>query len=80
MIRRTTVLLEEDLYRQMKRRAVDRGTPVRRLVEDALKSYLGINEETPTSHPLAFGVYQGRIVGSLRREDLYREHLLRKIR
>jgi len=37
---RTTVDLPDELFRQLKKRAADLGTPMRRLIEDALRAYV----------------------------------------
>jgi hypothetical protein len=37
---RTTLDINDDLLRRAKRRAVDEGTPLRAVVEDALRMYL----------------------------------------
>ena len=75
---RTTFMLDEELYREVKRRAVDRGRPMRALVEEALRDYLGVTRRGHKSPAPKFGVYPSRVVGSLRREDLYAERLNRK--
>jgi Arc/MetJ family transcription regulator len=38
---RTTIEISDELLRQAKRRAADEGTPLRRVVESALRAYLG---------------------------------------
>ena len=74
---RTTVMLHEDLYKAMKRTAVDRGRPMRLLVEEALRTYLGLAKQ-PVPPRAKFRTFQARVTGSLRREDIYAEHLARK--
>lgn len=76
---RTTVMLDDDLYRAVKRKAVDRGRPMRTLVEEAIRTYLGLERPTPRQVP-KFGVYNARIIGSLRREHIYAEHIRHKMR
>jgi len=38
---RTTIDISDELLRQAKRRAADEGAPLRRVVESALRAYLG---------------------------------------
>lgn len=76
--RRTTFMLDEELYRAVKRKAIDRGRPMRILVEEALRAYLGkIKPSSEKSRP-KFGVFPSSVRGSLRREDIYKEYLNRK--
>lgn len=74
---RTTFMLDDELYRQVKRRAVDRGRPMRALVEEAIRAYLGLQPRAQATQP-KFGVYQSTVRGSLRRRDIYKEHIARK--
>ncbi len=69
-MRRTTIILDEELYRQVKRKAVDHGQPMRLLIENALKAYLGI-EKSVTKKAPRFGVYRASVKGTLSRRDLY---------
>ena len=68
---RTTLILEDDLYRQVKREAVDRGRSMRVLVEEALRKYLGLTPVHRNVHVPRFGVYQVRIRRHFNREDIY---------
>ena len=76
---RTTFMLDDELYRQVKRKAVDRGRPMRVLVEEAIRAYLGLGVKPRQGHVPKFGVYKMKVIGSLRREDIYEEHLRRKM-
>ncbi len=76
---RTTVMLDEDLYRHIKRTAVDRGRPMRVLVEEALRKYLGLSRRLPKGNVPSFGVYNANVIGSLRRVDIYEDHLKHKM-
>ncbi len=78
--RRTTFMLNEELYRAVKRKAVDRGRPMRVLVEEALRAYLGLGAKLKQGRVPQFGVYKMKVIGSLRREDIYADHLSRKVR
>lgn len=76
---RTTLVLDDELHRQLKRTAVDRRRPMRALVEEAIRAYLGGGQKSPMSKAPQFGVYNARIIGSLRRADIYKEHLRHKL-
>lgn len=76
---RTTVVLDDELYREVKRKAIDRGRPMRLLMEEALRAYLGKTRSTHKVSGPKFGVYPAKIVGSLRREDIYADYLARKV-
>ena len=79
-MQRTTLILDEEVYRAVKRKAVDRGRPMRALVEEALRAYLGLGAAPKRGRAPRFGVYKMNVIGSLRREDIYEEHLRRKVR
>lgn len=70
---RTTVMLEDELYRAVKRKAIDRGRPMRALVEEALRTYFGWSAKRGRTHPSRFGVFRFRVKGDLRRETIYQE-------
>ena len=55
---RTTVMLDEEVYRAVKRKAVDRGRPMRALVEEAIRAYLGLGRQPKPGKPPRFGVYK----------------------
>ena len=76
---RTTLMLDEELYRAVKRKAIDRGQPMRVLVEEAIRTYLGLGRKPTHSKTPRFGVYKMGIVGSLRREGMYNDHLRHKV-
>ena len=76
---RTTFMLDDELYRQVKRKAVDRGRPMRVLVEEAIRAYLGLGAKPRQSKAPKFGLYNIKVIGSLRRQDIYEEHLRRKM-
>lgn len=68
---RTTVMLEDGLYREIKRKAVDEDRPMRRLVEDALRAYVGLKRSRWPERSPTFGVYRFRVKGDLRRRTIY---------
>jgi len=72
-IRRTTVVLEEDLYREAKRLAVEQDKSFKEIIEEAVRSFLrGASQPAARRSRSHFGLYPGRAVGDLRRETLYR--------
>jgi hypothetical protein len=74
IMHRTTFMLDEKLYRAVKRKAVDRGKPMRVLLEEALRAYLGLTDEREgKSKWPQFGVYDIEVKGDLRRETIYGE-------
>ena len=76
---RTTVMLDESIYRQIKRTAVDRGRPMRALVEEALRGYLGLFPARVKKNLPKFGIYQARVRGNMTRRDLYGYYLKGKM-
>ncbi|MBI2885194.1 MAG: ribbon-helix-helix protein, CopG family [Candidatus Omnitrophica bacterium] len=76
---RTTVDLDDQLYRAVKRKAVDQGQSMRTVMEEALRTYLGMILGSRRRPQPKFGVYDVRIRSSLRREDIYAERLRQKI-
>jgi metal-responsive CopG/Arc/MetJ family transcriptional regulator len=68
---RTTVILQDEVYREVKRKAIDRGRPMRALVEEALRAYLGLARKRGNPRHPRFGVYRFRVKGDLRRETIY---------
>ena len=72
-MRRTTLLLDDELYREVKRKAIDRGRPMRALVQEALRLYLGLPTRPSQRSQPKFGVYRFRVKGDLRRQTLYGE-------
>jgi hypothetical protein len=74
--RRTTIVLEKELYRQAKRMALEQDKTLKEVVEQALRAYLrGNQERLPTGIERRFGVYTGKVRGRLRRESIYRDVL-----
>ncbi len=73
---RTTIVLEKELYRQIKRLALDQDMTLKEIVETAIRAYLrGDHERAQRSRGGRFGVYTGKVRGSLRRENIYRDIL-----
>ena len=73
---RTTIVLEKELYRQAKRLALEQDKTLKEIVEQALRAYLrGDQQRGQKNRGGRFGVYAGKVRGSLRRENLYRDIL-----
>lgn len=71
--RRTTVVLDENLYRQAKRVALERDQTLKELIEEALRTFLrGGKPVREVTKARPFGVYPGKPVTDLRRETIYR--------
>jgi len=71
---RTTIVLEKELYQQAKRLALEQDTTLKEVVERALRAYLrGDQQGAQKRKGGRFGVYPGKVRGSLRRENIYRD-------
>ncbi|OIP61481.1 MAG: hypothetical protein CO150_03605 [Nitrospirae bacterium CG_4_9_14_3_um_filter_53_35] len=57
MKRKVGTLLEEDVLRKAKRRAVDEGRPLSDLIQDALESYLSTRAVDPAKSDAAYQLY-----------------------
>jgi hypothetical protein len=72
--RRTTLMLEESLYRQAKREALEQDKTFKQIVEQALTTFLRGGERLRArSRRLRFGVSPGKPLKDLRRKTLYQE-------
>jgi hypothetical protein len=73
--RRTTLVLDESLYRQAKRVAVEQDKKLKEIFEEALRAFLmGGQQQGRRQVPgPRFGVYPGKPLMDLRRETLYRD-------
>lgn len=72
--RRTTVVLDETLYRQAKRMAVEQDKSLKEILEEALRTFLrgGLQRMENAPGP-RFGVYPSKARTDLRRETIYRD-------
>lgn len=74
--RRTTVVLDENLYRQAKRAAVEQDKTLKEILEEALLAFLrGGQQRSGRAAVPRFRVYPGKAFTDLRRETLYRDLL-----
>ena len=65
---RTTLEISDEIFRQLKRRAADEGTPVRQVVEDALRIYLG-KPKGRKNYQLRWHSEPGKILPGVRLDD-----------
>lgn len=70
---RTTIVLEKELYRQVKRLALEQDKTLKEIVELALRAYLRGDDQRQNNKTARFGVYAGKARRSLRREDIYQD-------
>lgn len=76
VLRRTTVVLEDSVYRQVKQAALDLDMTIRELVQEALRRFCegrrGVRQTPRRPH---FGAFQFRVKETLRRTDLYEDRV-----
>ncbi len=65
---RTTIEIGEELFRQLKRKAADEGIPIRQIIENALRVYLGKQTKRKGYH-LTWKPERGRILPGVRLDD-----------
>ena len=65
---RTTIEINDELFRAAKRRAAEEGLPLRRVVEAALRSFLG-KPNKREKYTLQWSTERGRLQPGVRLED-----------
>ena len=65
---RTTLEISDELFRLLKRKAADDGTPLRQVVESALPVYLG-KQTKRKGYQLRWNTERGRILPGVRLDD-----------
>ena len=65
---RTTLDINDELLRQVKRRAADEGTSLRAVIESALRAHIG-RPRRGTSYRLRWRTEKGRVRPAVRIED-----------
>ena len=65
---RTTLEISDELFRLLKRKAADDGTPLRQVVESALRVYLG-KQTNRKGYQLHWNIERGRILPGVRLDD-----------
>lgn len=74
--RRTTVILEPELYRHAKRVALEQEKSLKEIIEEALRLFLrGGGRGGRKGARNRFGVYPAKARTGLRRETIYRDFL-----
>lgn len=75
-IRRTTIALDERLYRQVKQTALLQDLSIKDVVQEALRLFCSgrLATSRPARRP-RFGAYRFGITGSLRRVDIYSDRV-----
>ncbi len=75
-LRRTTLVLEEALYRQVKQVALDQDKSLRQVVQEALRLFCEgrLFPRRGTRMP-RFGAYRFHVKGPLRRAQLYEDRV-----
>jgi plasmid stability protein len=56
---RTTIVLDDEVFRAFKQRAAERGTSLTREIEEALRSELAASAETVQAEPYEVPVFRG---------------------
>lgn len=72
---RTTVRLEDNIFKEARKEAIDRGMAFTDLINQVLKNYLSLTKKAK-KRDFKFKIYKmGRIVGSLSREQIYSQNV-----
>ena len=67
-VMRTTIEINDELLRQAKRRAADEGTPLRTVIEAALRAYLS-RQTRRTRFKLSWRTEKGRLLPGVNLDD-----------
>jgi hypothetical protein len=59
---RTTLDLEDDLMRSVKKRAAERGMTITRVIEDSLRESLARERQKPAGYRLKWRTVRGRLL------------------
>ena len=72
LYQRTTLRLNQDIYKQAKKRAVDQDINLQDLINQALKSYLNIADKTKKNANLDLAEFDiGKTKGKIDRKAIY---------
>lgn len=70
---RTTIILDEDTFKEAKKYAIDKRSAFSDLVSQSLKSYLQ-GRKRPTAHKFDLRIYRmGKVKGRLARSEIYED-------
>lgn len=72
---RTTVRLEDNIFKEARKEAIDRGVAFTDLINQALKNYLSPTKKVKKGD-FKFKIYKmGQVAGRLSREQVYRQNV-----
>lgn len=66
---RTTIDINDELFREAKRRAAKEGTPLRVIIENALRAHLGSRPAGQPRYRLRWRTESGRLQPGVRLDD-----------
>lgn len=66
---RTTIELNDEVFRAAKRRAAEEGRPFREIVEEALRAHLAGSRRRGARYKLRWRTERGRILPGVRLDD-----------
>ena len=66
---RTTVDLNDELYRRLKKRAADEGVPLREIIESALRGFLRGDRNRGKAYRLRWRTEKGKLRPGVRLDD-----------
>jgi predicted transcriptional regulator len=72
-VKRTTVNLKPEIYRRLKRMAVDRDQPLQEIVNDALDRHLRATAREKAMSARFPSFRMGKTKGRLTREEIYQD-------
>lgn len=68
---RTTVRLEEQVFKEARKKAIEEGKPFAEVINSALRQYLRAEYKRGVAKKIKFGAYHLGAKSSLRRVDIY---------
>lgn len=72
---RTTVRLQDNIFKEARKEAIDRGVAFTDLISQALEDFLSVTRKVKKGD-FKFKVYKmGRVAGSLSRQEIYRQNV-----
>lgn len=72
---RTTVRLEDNIFKEARKEAIDRGMAFTDLINQALKNYLSPTKKAKKGD-FKFKIYKmGQVAGRLSREEIYSQNV-----
>lgn len=68
---RTTIRLDEDIFKEARKKAIEERKPFADIVNSALREYLKAEQKKLVRKKVEFGAYHIGAKGTLRRVDIY---------